>query len=315
MPGARMARIRSGHSGQPHSELAIGISTDDSRAAHTGLAKLTPLVAPISVELGLQTPYLQRMELSTTPPDLSLGLERCSGCPIRHRAVCSYSSPAELVRLDDAKYYRDFEPGSEIVGESEPMSFVGSVVSGVVALHKSLEDGRRQMVGLLFASDFVGRPKRDVAPYEAVAVTDVRMCLFRRGEFERIMQESRALERRLLEMTLDELDAAREWLVLLGRKTARERVASFLVILSRRGAFLLKKPMANGLVVELPLTREAIAEYLGLTIETVSRQFTLMRKDGLIELIDRRSIQIADMGALLELAGIDGTEPLSALGS
>jgi len=243
------------------------------------------------------------METGTSLPDLKLGLERCSGCPIRHRAVCSYSSPIELTRLDEAKYYRDFTPGQEIVGEAEPMSFVGSVVSGVVSLHKTLEDGRRQMVGLLFASDFIGRPMRTAAPYEAVAVSDVRMCLFHRTQFEQIMTESQSLERRLLEMTLDELDAAREWLVLLGRKTARERVASFLMILARRRALLAKQAFSNGITVELPLTREAIAEYLGLTIETVSRQFTLMRKEGLIELIDRRSLKIADLETLMDLAG------------
>lgn len=243
------------------------------------------------------------MQTSALPPDLTLGLERCSGCPIRHRAVCSYSSPAELTRLDEVKYYRDFEPGQEIVGESEPMAFVGSVVSGVVALHKTLEDGRRQMVGLLFASDFIGRPMRTAAPYEAVAVTDVKMCLFHRSQFEQIMAQSQALERRLLEMTLDELDAAREWMVLLGRKTARERVASFLMILARRSAVLAKQPLVNGILVELPLTREAIAEYLGLTIETVSRQFTQMRKGSLIDLIDRRSLKITDLDGLMDLAG------------
>lgn len=243
------------------------------------------------------------MEIRSTLPDLSLGLERCSDCPIRHRAVCSYSSPAELTRLDEAKYYRDFSPGQEIVGEAEPMSFVGSVVSGVVALHKTLEDGRRQMVGLLFASDFIGRPARMIAPYEAIAVSDVRMCLFHRTQFEQIMKQSQSLERRLLEMTLDELDAAREWMVLLGRKTARERVANFLTILAMRRSGLTKQPLISGITVELPLTREAIAEYLGLTIETVSRQFTLMRKSGLIELMDRRTLKIVDLDALLDLAG------------
>ncbi|MEO1494699.1 MAG: helix-turn-helix domain-containing protein [Pseudomonadota bacterium] len=237
------------------------------------------------------------------PPDLSQGLERCSTCPIRHRAVCSYSSPAELTRLDDVKFYRDFEAGQEIVGEGEPTPFVGSVVSGVVALHKTLEDGRRQMVGLLFASDFIGRPMRNTAPFDAIAVSPVRMCLFHRREFETIMTDSRSLERRLLEMTLDELEAAREWMLLLGRKTARERLASFLMILVRRQAMLDKGSMANGSLITLPLTREAIAEYLGLTIETVSRQFTRMRKNGTIDLPDRRTIRILD---LAELSGIAG---------
>ncbi|MEM9059344.1 MAG: helix-turn-helix domain-containing protein [Pseudomonadota bacterium] len=236
-------------------------------------------------------------------PNLVSDAGRCETCPIRDRAICSYSSPDDLVELDRTKYYRDFEPGEEIVGEGEPSKSLGSVVSGVVALHKSLEDGRRQVVGLLFPSDFIGRPFRPRAPYEAVAVTPVRMCLFHRSAFETLISERTALQRRLLEMTLDELDAAREWLVLLGRKTARERLASFLLILARREAKLRDIALTSGIDVAIPLTREAIAEFLGLTIETVSRQFTSLRRDGVIDLPDKRSFRIADLATLQELAG------------
>lgn len=230
-------------------------------------------------------------------------LERCTSCPIRNQAVCSYSSPAELTKLDRAKYYRTYEPGQTIVAEGERTQALGSVVSGVVALHKTLEDGRRQMVGLVFPSDFIGRPLRPIAHYDAVAVTEVQMCLFHRSQFEKILVESRTLERRLLEITLDELDAAREWMLLLGRKTARERLASFLMILADRQSKLLKRSAENGLAVPIPLTREAIAEFLGLTIETVSRQFTGLRKDGIIELPDRRSFLLRDIRALRRMAG------------
>lgn len=238
-----------------------------------------------------------------TIPDLKLGLERCSTCPIRHRAVCSQSTPDELVELDAAKYYQDYEPGQEIVGEGEPTQALGSVVSGVVALHKTLEDGRRQMVGLLFPSDFIGRPLRPVAPYDAVAVTPVKMCMFQRDRFEKILGSSSNLEHRLLEMTLDELDAARDWMLLLGRKTARERLASFLMIVIRRQAALDKHEVEDGLSVEIPLTREAIAEFLGLTIETVSRQFTALRKDGILDLPDRRHAVVLNAEALQDIAG------------
>ena len=168
-----------------------------------------------------------------------------------------------------------------------------------------MEDGRRQIVGLLFASDFIGRPLRPVAPYEAVAVTDVRMCLFRRGQFEEILARTPHLERRLLEMTLDELDAAREWMLLLGRKSAREKVASFLMILARRAAQLEKRSARDRAFFAIPLSREAIAEYLGLTIETVSRQFTALRKDRIIELQGTRSVSVIEFSALADLAGID----------
>ena len=245
------------------------------------------------------------MDKNFSIPDLSAGLERCSGCPIRNRAVCSYSSPAELVELDAAKYYRDFEPGQEVVGEGMPTSFVGSVVSGVIALHKTLEDGRRQMVGLLFPSDFIGRPMRPIAPFDAEAVTPVRMCMFQRSKFETLLSGSMNLQKRLLEMTLDELDASRAWMLLLGRKTAREKLASYLMILTRRSAVLGHQAHANGMKVHNPLTREAIADYLGLTIETVSRQFTALRNAGVVALPDRHDVQILDLDTLKEMAGED----------
>lgn len=238
-------------------------------------------------------------------PNSTVPLERCATCPIRHQAVCSYSSPAELAKLDTIKYYRTYSPGQTIVSEGDHTAALGSVVRGVVALHKTLEDGRRQMVGLLFASDFIGRPQRPIAHYDAVAVNEVRMCLFHRSQFEKVLSESLTLERRLLEMTLDELDAAREWMLLLGRMTARERLASFLMILTERQSKILKRTSENGLSVPIPLTRESIAEYLGLTIETVSRQFTALRKDGIISLPDRRSFLLRDVRELRRMAGND----------
>ncbi|MEL6478890.1 MAG: helix-turn-helix domain-containing protein [Pseudomonadota bacterium] len=238
-------------------------------------------------------------------PNLTALHQRCSDCPIRNRAVCSLSSPQELTELDRAKFYRDYAAGQEIVGEGAPIEALGSVVHGVVALHKTLEDGRRQMVGLMFASDFIGRPMRNIAPYDAIAVTDVRMCLFHRSQFEEILGRHVGLERRLLEMVLDELDCARDWMVLLGRKTAQERLASFLMILARRTSRLEKTPLMDGLLVEIPLTREAIAEYLGLTIETVSRQLTRLRKDGLVAMEDQRHLRLLNLHALAEITRDD----------
>lgn len=231
--------------------------------------------------------------------------ERCADCTIRHRAVCTYCGPQDLALLDAIKFYRTYDPGQEIVAAGEETGFLGSVVDGVVALSKTMPDGRRQTVGLMFPSDFVGRPMRPVAPYDAVAVTPVRLCLFARGRFERVLRETPALEKRLLEMTLDELDAARDWMVLLGRKTAQEKIASFLVILGRRAAALENIAPQDGLSFELPLTREAVADYLGLTIETVSRQLTALRKAGVIELTDTRHIRVPNYLALLDASGED----------
>lgn len=248
-----------------------------------------------------QVPGLAKLKLRE-PHELR---DRCGDCTIRHRAVCSYCGPTELELLDSIKFYRSYEPGQEIVAAGEETDFLGSVVDGVVALSKTMADGRRQTVGLMFPSDFVGRPMRPVAPYDATAVTPVRLCLFMRGRFERLVRQMPSLEKRLLEMTLDELDAARDWMLLLGRKTAQEKIATFLTILARRAAALENRAPEDGLTFQLPLSREAIADYLGLTIETVSRQVTALKKGGVVELTDARSLRVPDYGALLEAAGED----------
>lgn len=229
----------------------------------------------------------------------------CEDCPIRHRAVCARCMPDELEILDRIKYYRDFEPGQTIVWGGDEMDFVASVVIGVATLSHTMEDGRRQMVGLLLPSDFLGRPGRNVAPYDVTAVSKITLCCFRRGPFEELMNSTPSISQRLLEMTLDELDAAREWMLILGRKTAREKIASLFAILARRNANLSLTEAKGNMSFELPLTREAMADYLGLTLETVSRQISALKRNRVIELGSKRHITIPDYAALLEETGDD----------
>ncbi len=229
----------------------------------------------------------------------------CAECPIRHRAVCARCESDELEQLDEIKYYRKFEAGQTVIWSGDQMDFVGSVVSGIATLTQTMEDGRTQMVGLLLPSDFVGRPGRNSAAYNVVATTDLVMCCFRKTPFETMMSHTPHIAQRLLEMTLDELDAAREWMLVLGRKTAREKIASLLSIIARRDATLHLRGVEGPLVFDLPLTREAMADYLGLTLETVSRQISALKRDGVIQLEGKRHVTIPDMGRLLEEAGDD----------
>ncbi len=241
------------------------------------------------------------MDLSST----AFSARDCGGCPIRHRAVCARCDADELLRLEGMKYYRSFEAGQTVIWSGDRMDFVASVVTGIATLTQTMEDGRRQMVGLLLPSDFVGRPGRDTAPFDVTATTDLLMCCFRKKPFEEMMLETPHIGQRLLEMTLDELDAAREWMLLLGRKTAREKIASLLSIISRRDAALKLHGPDAGVSFDLPLTREAMADYLGLTLETVSRQISALRRDGVIVLAGKRHVTVPNMNRLLEEAGDD----------
>ncbi len=229
----------------------------------------------------------------------------CAECPIRHRAVCARCEPHELRMLEEIKYYRTFEAGQPIAWTGDRLDFVATVVSGTATLRQTLEDGRTQMVGLLLPSDFVGRPGREVATYDVGATTEVVMCCFRRRPFEELMSATPSIAQRLLEMTLDELDAAREWMLLLGRKTAREKIASLLTIIARRDAALTPVKGMGAFEFSLPLTREAMAEYLGLTLETVSRQVSALKRDGVIHLVGKRRIAVPDFGRLMLETGDD----------
>ncbi|MGB8813543.1 MAG: Crp/Fnr family transcriptional regulator [Paracoccaceae bacterium] len=237
--------------------------------------------------------------------DVQVTNHDCGDCPIRHRAVCARCEPDELAQLDQIKYYRSYQAGQTVIWSGDRMDFVASVVTGIATLTQTMEDGRRQMVGLLLPSDFVGRPGRSQAAYDVTATTDLVMCCFRKKPFEEMMISTPHIGQRLLEMTLDELDAAREWMLLLGRKTAREKIASLIAIIARRDASLKLRHPKGALVFDLPLTREEMADYLGLTLETVSRQISALKRDGVILLEGKRHVTIPDFDLLLEEAGDD----------
>jgi len=235
-------------------------------------------------------------------------LAHCEDCAIRHRGLCSVASPkalAELNRIASSHYYA---AGQTIISEGVPVDFVANVVSGIVKLTKTMPDGRQQIVGLLFPSDFVGRAFANLWDFSAEAASDVELCRLNRKAFEAVIDRHPDLKQELLVSTLDELDAAREWMLLLGCKSAEEKVASFLLLLIRRSfnSRCGREAQPANPVFELPVNRADIAGYLGMTVETVSRQISRLKAEGIIRLIDIRHYTVPDLG---RLAGLAGQEP------
>lgn len=235
----------------------------------------------------------------------SHGPRTCSTCAIRHRAVCGALSDDELAELGRIGRFREFSPGEMIFADDSTTSFFANVVSGVVKLEKGSADGRQQIVGLLFAPDFLGRAFAKRNPYFAIAATEVRLCTFPHTGFETMLRNHPDLEHRLFKNTLSELDSAREWMFLLGRKNAAEKVASFLYLIAKRQPHVGCTHTEEATHIDLPLTRSDIADFLGLTIETVSRQVTRLKADGVIRLLSGREIVVPDLDALGARAGHD----------
>ncbi|WP_420410196.1 Crp/Fnr family transcriptional regulator [Hoeflea sp.] len=223
----------------------------------------------------------------------------CRACEARHRGVCGALSPSQLVSLNKQSTRKNVDAGTELIGESQETKTYANIISGVVKLTKMMSDGRQQIVGLQFAPDFLGRPFRIDSGISADAATDVNVCSFPKSVIERMIKESPELEHRLLEQTLKELDEARDWMLTLGRKTASEKVASFLYLIATH---VNPDSDSDSVSFQLPLTRSDIADFLGLTIETVSRQLTKLRKDRVILIVNNRHVEVPDLDALAERA-------------
>ncbi len=222
----------------------------------------------------------------------------CAACAARQFSVCAPLDPDAQGRFFALSTTIRLEPRRTLFQEGDQAEFVFNITEGALCISKALADGRRQITGFLLPGDFVGLQHGAAYAYSAEALTPVRMCRFPVERFRQFMTGHPSMEHRLLTMASNELAAAQEQMLLLGRKTALERVASFLVSLSDRHAGR-GRPATP---LRLPMTRGEIADYLGLTIETVSRAFTRLRKEGLIVLESVELVQLPDIDGLRELS-------------
>lgn len=225
----------------------------------------------------------------------------CRACEARHRGICGALDPAELLRLGRTSTRQTYAAGTTLIAAGERAEHCSNILSGVVKLSKLLADGRQQVVALQFAPDFVGRPFAGDSDVLVEAATDLRVCSFPRRMLETMMTASPAFEARMHRQALRQLDEAREWMMALGRKSAAERVATFLVMLSRHAAAPDGRRAGE---IDLPLCRADIADFLGLTAETVSRQLTALRRQGVVDVARSRHVTIRDPAALLCVAAM-----------
>ncbi|WP_300113189.1 Crp/Fnr family transcriptional regulator [Sphingobium sp.] len=225
-------------------------------------------------------------------------IDACTICLVRDAAICADLCDADRAALSRIGRRVSVKAGQTVMWEGDDSSIVANVIEGTLKLSTSTGGGREQIVGVVYPSDFIGRPFGARTPHSVTALTDARLCLFPRGSFDGFATGHGALQHRLLQRTLDELDRTRAWMLLLGRKSAREKVATFLIDIGRR-----LRGDRDG-VIALPLSRQQIADVLGLTIETVSRQMTDMKRQGLIDLVGRRGVRLVDEAALERLAEI-----------
>ncbi len=234
---------------------------------------------------------------------------RCESCFIRHRGICAALSGDALEKLSSIARRRTIPVNHYIFRDGDEAISFAAIVSGVVKLIKTTAEGERHIVGLVYAPEFLGHTFSEQHRFSAAAATEVDMCTFPRTSFNRLLVEVPEMERWLFAFTVRELDISRDWTVMLGRKSSYERVASLLLIMAKRSRNAGCAPAPeNSAQFDLPLTRSELADYLGLTLETVSRKISGLKRKGLIELRSTREIVVPDIELLAEVANMDHIE-------
>lgn len=202
----------------------------------------------------------------------------CVTCRTRFLAVCSAFEDHELIAFDRVVQHRCHNAKAVLFEQGQVADAVFSVSEGTVRLFKLLSDGRRQIIGFALPGDFLGLTLPTQYEYTAEAVNEVRVCRIPRAAFVAMVDEKPHLLKKLHEFSSRDMRIAQEHMVLLGRKNAEERVAAFLLLMRERWA----RVSHCSLTVPLPMNRMDIADYLGLTIETVSRTISKLAREKTI---------------------------------
>jgi CRP/FNR family transcriptional regulator, nitrogen fixation regulation protein len=209
---------------------------------------------------------------------------------LRHAPPAAKAPQADAIELMGA--LMPFARNSEIYGENEPADYIYKVVSGTVRTYKVLVDGRRQIGGFHLPGDMFGFESGDEHTFSAEAIADCKILVIRRSAVITLAARDNDVAQQMWALTARELQRVQDHIMVL-IKSAQERVASFLLEMAGRAA-------AGG-AVELPMSRQDIADYLGLTIETVSRTLTQLEKSAAIELPTSRRIVLRDRSVLSRL--------------
>ncbi|MEE8259262.1 MAG: cyclic nucleotide-binding domain-containing protein [Sphingomonadales bacterium] len=223
--------------------------------------------------------------------------ERCRNCDRREGSLCAVLTCEELDRMDDIMTWVKKDPGQTIFTEGDDLDYYFNITEGAVRVVKLLPDGRRAILDFLFKGDFLGLNSEGQYAYSAEAITPVKLCCFPRGKLQNLFGEIPKMETRLLRIYTEKLVAGQKQLTDLARKSPRERLAAFLLTISE------KEGLKTGTdSFKLPMSREDISDYLGLTIETISRTLSAFSRENLIKINKFKIITILESAKIREIA-------------
>jgi CRP/FNR family transcriptional regulator len=217
--------------------------------------------------------------ISSTSVRASFG--RCTACAIRSLSICGALDEADLAAFERIARHIDLTPNEALFTAGQAATSVHNITAGVARLYKLLPDGRRQVIGFALPGDFLGTMPSDRYSFSADAIEAVSVCRFPADTFAQFIEHRPHFLLRINEFAARELMLAQEQMLLLGRRTAEEKVAAFLIGWRARLAHIGDERQT----ISLPMSRQDIADYLGLTIETVSRTLTRFEREKMLVIV------------------------------
>lgn len=223
----------------------------------------------------------------------------CGSCAAHNKALCSRLEGAELAEFGSMSQHKTIAPGQMLFSEYDDARYYYTVISGDVRLSRMLDDGRRQITGFKSTGDFIGLGTNGHFTADAEAINEVVVCQFTVPTLNQSLEEYSAVQGRLMEMMQEEVINLQNHMLLLGRKTPLEKIANFLCERAKKySGQTADEGDGKNVDVKLPMSRTDVADFLGLTIETVSRTITKLRKSGVISLETAQHIVIKDLEEL-----------------
>lgn len=236
----------------------------------------------------------------------------CFSCAARSSDLCSGVSDGDIDDLVQNSARRTLAAGETLFLDGDPSNAVYNVIDGTMMLTRIGPDGRRQILSFLFTGDFIGFSAQDAYRFNAEAVGPATLCRFDKARLESLFKKHPAMQVRFRAMAAKIIEASLDLIYTLGRRGALERVAAFLLHLDARQN---GKGAKTGGPITLAMTRTDIADFLGLTLETVSRAFSKLKRDGMIRLVTLHDVAILDRRRLAQAAGNeDAGDPFTCAG-
>lgn len=248
-------------------------------------------------------PYVPRGNLTPLPEG-----HPCADCPVRPITICRGLDGPTLAGMRALGTMQRLRPEQSVFHEGDAAKRVFMVTHGALKLYTLLADGRRQITGFMFPGDFLGVSVDEEYAFTVEALEETELWWFSREAFDRFISGHPQVERELYRLAAHELAEAQRQMVLLGRKAAAERLASFFLSLLERAE------RASGVLeqaFDLPMSRIDIADYLGLTKETVSRMLAHLRSRGLIRLQAQDRVEVLDRDGLRATADGETAEQIA----